>query len=58
MLGPICVRDSPVVRIRIDFGRLDTDPDPGLQNDPQKSEGIYEIKSRMFSFKWWRFIVA
>jgi hypothetical protein len=37
--------------IRIDFGRLDSDPDPGRQNDPQKREEIYTLKSWMFSFE-------
>jgi hypothetical protein len=46
--------------IRINFGRLDPDPDPGGQQMTHKKKKVQKfdvLKCWMFSFKGWRLLL-
>jgi hypothetical protein len=48
------------IRIRIDFGRLEPDLDPGGQKLPtkkRKSDESYWFECKMFSFEGWRLLL-
>jgi hypothetical protein len=45
------------IRIRIDFGRLEPDPDPGGQKLPTKIEKNYVLKCWMFSLEGRRLLL-